>query len=139
MPNQGYVYFGLFGTFDPDELTERIGIKPTSCCAQGARDSERSLPRTSQWEFSTEKIVAECIDVHELAEQIIVSLEPRAAQFKAAIAELNLSAVLEVVLHFSTSDEVSTPIIGFSPRVLAFLVEVNAKIDIDAYILPDGD
>lgn len=26
-PNEGYVYLGLFGTFDPDEVTALIGVR----------------------------------------------------------------------------------------------------------------
>jgi|LakMenE18May11ns_1017448.scaffolds.fasta_scaffold9144121_1 hypothetical protein len=136
-PNEGYVYFGLRGTFDPDELTLRLGITPTSSCAQGARNPQRGLPKTSQWEVSTERIVAEYIDVYELADQVVSKLETHAAHIKDAIAALDLYAVLEVVLYFSTDDEVSTPAIGFSNRVLAFLADVNASIDIDTYILPN--
>ncbi len=81
--------------------------------------------------------MAECIDVYELADQIVSKLEGNAAQIKDAIAALDLYAVLEVVLYFSTDDSVSTPAIGFSNRVLAFLAKVNASIDIDTYILPN--
>ncbi|MCU0713326.1 MAG: DUF4279 domain-containing protein [Pirellula sp.] len=118
-------------------MTLRLGITPTSSCAKGARHSERGLPKTSQWEVSTERIVAECIDICELADQIVSKLEGNALQIKDAIAEFDLYAVLEVVLYFSTDDGVSTPAIGFSNRVLAFLAKVNASIDIDTYILPN--
>ena len=57
-PNEGYVYFGLRGAFDPEEITLQIGITPTSSCAQGARHPELGLPKTSQWQVSTERIVA---------------------------------------------------------------------------------
>jgi hypothetical protein len=80
--------------------------------------------------------VAEYIDVYELADQIVSRIEGQAPKIKEAIAELNLYAVLAVVLYFSTDDEVSTPAIGFSNRVLAFLADVNASIDIDTYKLP---
>jgi hypothetical protein len=69
--NEGYVYFGLRGAFDPDEMTLRLGITPTSSCAQGARHPERGLPKTSLWKVSNERIVAECIDVYELADQMV--------------------------------------------------------------------
>jgi hypothetical protein len=118
-------------------MTLRLGVTPTSSCAQGARHPQRGLPKTSQWEVSTERVVAEDIDVYELADQIVSKLEGNAAQIKDAIAALDLYAVLEVVLYFSTDDEVSTPAIGFSHRVLAFLADVNASIDIDTYILPN--
>ena len=138
-PNEGYVYFGLRGAFDPDELTERIGISPTSSSREGGRNRQRRLPRTSQWELSTERIVAECIDISQLADEIIAKLEPHSPQIKDAIADLDLYAVLEVVLYFSTDDEVSTPAIGFSNRVLAFLADVNASIDIDTYVIPEDE
>jgi hypothetical protein len=139
MPNECYVYFGLRGEFDPDEISVRLGLHPTSSCAQGARSSDSRIPRTSLWDYSTERIVDNHIDVYDLAEQLITKLEPYADKIKAAIVDLNLSAVLQIVLHFSTDDEVSTPAIGFSQRVLAFLVEVDASIDIDTYILPHED
>ena len=116
-------------------MTRRLGIVPTSSCAQGARNPIRGLPKTSQWEVSTERIVAECINVYELADQIVSKLEGKTTQIKDAIAEFGLYAVLEVVLYFSTDDEVSTPAIGFSNRVIAFLAGVNASIDIDTFIL----
>lgn len=133
-PNEGYVYFGLRGAFDPEEITLRIGIVPTSSCAQGARHPELGLPKTSQWQVSTERIVAECIDVYELADQIVSKLEGNAIQIKDAIAEFDLHAVLEVVLYLSTDAGGSTPAIGFSNRILSFLAKLNASIDIDTYI-----
>jgi hypothetical protein len=139
IPNEGYVYFGLRGGFNPDDLTARLGITPTSSCAQGAKNPERGIPKTSQWQLSTERIVAEYIDVYELSEKIVIQLEPFAARIKDAISELDLYAVLEVVLYFSTDDEVSTPAIGFSKRVLTFLATINASIDIDTYILPNTE
>jgi hypothetical protein len=102
-PNEGYVYFGLQGTFDPNELTLRLGITPTSSCAKGARNSQLGLPKTSQWEVSTERMVAEYIDVYELADQVVSKLETNAAQIKDAIAALEL---------FATSTE------GFEPPTL---------------------
>ncbi|MFM7932196.1 MAG: DUF4279 domain-containing protein, partial [Pirellula sp.] len=45
------------GAFDPEEITLRLGITPTSSCAQGARYPERGLPKTSLWEVSTERII----------------------------------------------------------------------------------
>ena len=84
-------------------------------------------------------MVAEEIDIFDLADQVIDQLEPNAARIKDAIAALDLFAVLEVVLYLSTHDEVPTPAIGFSSRVLALLAEFNASIDVDTYILPNED
>lgn len=120
-------------------MTIRLGITPTSSCARGARHPVRGLPKTSQWEVSTERLVAESIDVYQLADDLVSKLEGNAVQIIEAIEELGLYAVLEVVLYFSTDDRVSTPAIGFSSRVLAFLANVGATIDIDTYLLPEGE
>ena len=52
-----------------------------------------------------------------------------------------LSALSVADFFFQVRSEFidSTPISGFSPRVLAFLVDVNAKIDIETNILPNDD
>ena len=139
IPNKCYVYFGLRGDFVPEELTQRIGITPTESCLQGARIPKRGIPKTSIWNISTDKVVAEFVDVYELADQIIDQIGGKADEFRQVIEELGLHAVLEVVIHFSTDDNVSTPAIGFSSRVLNFLADVGATIDIDTYILPPDD
>jgi len=79
------------------------------------------------------------IDVYEMADQIVQQLAPHSTQIRNAISDLDLKAKLQVVIHFSTHDEVPTPAIGFSNEVLAFLTEVNANIDIDTYILPGSE
>lgn len=75
-------------------MTLRLGITLTLSCAQGARELQLGLPKTSQWQVSTERIVAEYIDVYELAEQIVSQLEAHTAQIKDAIAELDLTQCL---------------------------------------------
>lgn len=135
--NKGYVYFGLFGCFDPDTVTARLGVQPTFSCAQGQRNPRRGLPKMSQWEYASESMNAENLDMYPLAETVVTKLEPYAMEIKAVVAELNLRAVLQTVLYFSTDDRVSTPAIGYSPRVIKFLVDVGASIDIDTYLLPN--
>jgi hypothetical protein len=44
-----------------------------------------------------------------------------------------LEAVLEVVLTITLDETKSTPAIGFDSRVISFLHEVGASIDIDTY------
>lgn len=84
-------------------------------------------------------MTAECIDVYELADQVIDLVEGKTNEIRKAIQELELYAILQVEIHFSTEDDVSTPAIGFSSRVLDFLTNVGATIDIDTYILPTND
>lgn len=133
MPNEGRVYFGLSGDFDPIFLTGMLGLEPTQAWARGAKDPVRVLPRCSLWDYSSETVVGEIVDIYEMTEALVVQLEPFAERIRDTVTRLRLSAVLQVVLHISTDDSVSTPAIGFSPRVVRFVAEVGASIDVDTY------
>ena len=138
MLNSAYVYFGLYGDFDPEVLIQRIKIDPTSSCKKGSRNPELVIPRQSQWKYSTDEKTAAAIDIYELADSVIVDLEPHVLHIARVIDEFKLDAVLEVVIRFSTDDEISTPAIGFSRRTLSFIEQTNATIDIDTYIESDS-
>jgi hypothetical protein len=34
-PNECYAYFCVQGSFDPDQITERVGVKPTKSFLEG--------------------------------------------------------------------------------------------------------
>lgn len=124
---------GIRGDFEPSHLTEQLGFDPTSAAARGSKDAIRMIPRCSYWDFSSEPVVGEIVDVYEMSEALVDRLEPFAERIREVTSRLNLSCVLEVVLHISMDDTLSTPAIGFSRRVLKFLDVVGATIDIDTY------
>jgi glutaredoxin-related protein len=49
------------------------------------------------------------------------------------MAELRLSAVLQVVLRITMDDTKSMPAIGFDENTIKFLSNVGAFIDVDTY------
>lgn len=127
MPNEGEVYFTLFGDdFDPDSLS--IGVAPTRIKRKG-----NPTPRQSSWIFSTGKICSDLIDVYEMASSVVAVLEPYSDRILEAKKKHDLDAVFEVVLTVSPDDSISTPAIGFDSRVISFLNTVGASIDIDTY------
>lgn len=129
MTNEGRVYFALKGdNFEPDEVTRMVGIQPTS-----VRRKAEPTPKHSTWEVSTPKIEDEVIDVYEMSSALIAKLQPFAPEIAAAMQRFKLTAVLQVVLRMTMDDSKSTPAIGFDSRVIAFLSEVGATIDVDTY------
>ena len=131
--NEGRVYFALDGDdFDPDDVTDFLGVEPTSICRKGDKVPER-FPVHSSWRLSTENVVSDNIDVYELATQVISKLKPKKDLILQAIDKFNVSPRLEVVLWFSMNEEVSTPAIGFDVETVEFLGEIGAFIDIDTY------
>jgi hypothetical protein len=128
MTNEGEVYFKLWGgNFDPARLS--LGLEPTKTQCKGD-----PRPKHSSWIFSTGKLRADLIDVYEMSSSLISQLEPHADKIIQAMKQHSLEAVLEVVLTITTSDQISTPAIGFDPRVITFLSTVGASVDIDTYL-----
>jgi hypothetical protein len=131
--NEGRVYFALDGDdFEPDAVTEVLGISPTSVMRKGSKIPNK-LPAKNSWELSTENIVNDYIDVFAMAESITDTLMPIKDKLKGVIEAYNLVPRLEVVLWFSVNEEHSTPAIGFEPSTISFLGEIGAFIDIDTY------
>jgi uncharacterized protein DUF4279 len=125
MPNEGEVYFGLFGDdFDPESLS--IGIAPTR-----TRRKAHPRPKRSSWVYSAGKMRNDLIDVYEMASSLVATLEPHVDRILEAKRAYCLEAVLEVVITITLDETKSTPAIGFDSRVISFLHSVRASIDID--------
>lgn len=92
MPNEGRVYFGLFGDdFDPESLS--IGISPIKTARKGS-----PIPKQSSWIYSSERVQSDLIDVYEMSSALALALRPYAEQIREAMKKHNLEAVLEVVI-----------------------------------------
>ena len=120
--NEGRVYFSLDGDdFEPDVITELLGIVPTSVMIKGSKIPNK-LPAKNSWELSTDNVVNDYIEVFSMAESIVDILMPIKDKLKEVIATYNLVPRLEVVLWFSTNEEHSTPAIGFEPSEGTFTI-----------------
>ncbi len=134
MTNEVEVYFALKGDdFDPDAFTKLSGLTPTEVFRKGEPGRHVEGYKFSCWKVSTGRIAHDVLLVDELADQLIERIERSADCFANVISELNLYAVLEVVLYISMDETVSTPALGFSSRTIAFLHRVGATIDVDIY------
>ncbi len=132
--NEVRVYFALDGDeFDPDEVTIFLGIEPTSTKRKGESVSGR-ITKNSSWQFSTENIVNEYINVFKITRDLINKLKPKKDLINQAKSRFNVSARLEVVLWLSINEYHSTPAIGFEVDTIEFLGQIGAFIDIDTYI-----
>ena len=131
--NEGRVYFAFDGDdFDPNEVTRFLGIEPTLVKCKGESVSGRIM-KDSSWQFSTNNIVNEYINIFDMTQSIIDKLKPKKDLINQAKSRFNISPRLEVVLWFSMNDNCSTPAIGFEVDTIKFLGEIGAFIDIDTY------
>lgn len=128
--NKGRAYFGLSGYhFNPDDITRVLGIEPTSTNAAGMGGSP-GKPVISSWEISTDTIT-EDVDVYKLTEIILKKIEPVKEEILQIIKSHNLSPRVGVVLTLSVDKDETCPDVGFGARMVSFLSEIGAFINID--------
>jgi hypothetical protein len=85
------------------------------------------------WMLSSGKVVDEVVDVYAMSSKLVSRLAGSSESIKQLMAELRLSAVLQVVLRITMDDTKSMPAIGFDENTIKFLSNVGAFIDVDTY------
>ena len=132
--NKGRAYFALSGYhFNPDDITRLLGIEPTSVNAAGA-NSSLDQPAISSWELSTETVNSDegdDVDVYKLTDSILKQLEPIKEKIVEVCKSHNLSPRMGVVLTLSIDKDESSPDVGFGARMIRFLADLGAFINID--------
>jgi hypothetical protein len=127
--NKGEIYFALYGAdFNPDQVTEAIGITPSSI-----KRKANPSPKQSAWILSSGLRHGEVLDLYPVASELVQQLRPHQAAIQSAITTFGLTPVFQVVLSIPGTDSIPTPSLGFDQGVIAFVASVGATIDIDSY------
>ena len=128
--NKGRAYFKLAGYhFNPDDITRLLGVEPTRIDAAGS-SSGLDKPVLSSWEISTDTVTDE-VDVYDLTDIILKQLEPIKEKIIDVCKSHNLSPRIGVVLLLSVDKEAVSPDVGFGARMIRFLAEIGAFIDVE--------
>lgn len=131
--NKGRAYFALVGYhFDPADITRLLGLEPTTVNDAGAR-SGLDNPVISSWELSTETVTGDEdeVDIYKLTETIQKQLEPVKEKIIEVCKSHNLSPRIGVVLTLSVDKTETCPEVGFGTRVIRFLAEIGAFINVE--------
>jgi hypothetical protein len=128
--NEARAHFTLAGYhFNPDHVTQHLGILPTSIDASGA-NSGLDKPVISSWELSTDTVTDD-VDVYKLTDIIIKQLEPVKEKILQVIKSHNLSPRIGVILVLSVDKKASVPDVGFGARTVRFLADIGAFINVE--------
>ena len=128
--NEARAHFTLSGYhFNPDHVTQHLGIQPTSIDASGA-NSGMDKPVISSWELSTDTVTDD-VDVYKLTDLIIKQLEPVKEKLLQVIKSHNLSPRIGVILVLSVDKKESVPDVGFGARTVRFLADIGAFINVE--------
>jgi len=128
--NKGRAYFALMGYhFNPDDITQLLGIEPTSINAAGAY-SGLDKPVISSWELSSDTISGE-VDLFDLTDIIVKKLDPLKGKIVEVCKSHNLSPRLGIVLTLSVDKDAPSPEVGFGARTIRFLADTGSFINVE--------
>ncbi len=128
-----YVYFALTGNdFDPDVITESIGIKPTEKWRKGDQGKYKKNKEYSCWKLTSTKD-KEYIFIDKLVDEIVNKLFEKIEIIVQLKKQYNLSSTLEIVLYVDINEDQSTPALGHNLKTIEFLYKTQTETDIDIY------
>lgn len=128
-----YVYFALTGdNFDPQIVTESIGVTPTETWKKGAKGKYKPTLDYSCWILSTDK-GKEYIMVDSLVDEVISQLFDKIEIINELKNQFDLDSVLEIVMYIDTNEKQSTPTLGHDLKTIEFLHRTQTKTDVDIY------
>ncbi|MDQ0170096.1 DUF4279 domain-containing protein [Paenibacillus tundrae] len=125
-------YYSLFGDhFDPDEVTSKLAITPTSITRKGDTiNAKHSHPETS-WTLSTE--YEESLDVNKQLNKVMNSLKDKVDEINTTQAQNQLKSKFYIVI---VMEEGYTPALYFDSNFIKFADSIHAEIDVDLYANP---
>lgn len=128
-----YVYFALTGNnFDPQIVTERIGVIPTEKWNKGEKGKYKPSLEYSCWKLSTDK-GKEYIMVDNLVEELIEPLFDKIEIINELKNQFDLDSVLEIVMYIDINEKQSTPTLGHDLKTIEFLHRTQTKTSVDIY------
>lgn len=128
--NSCYTYFAIKGDFNPDDITERLGLNPSKVWEIGDKRGNGTEYDFSCWEFGF------CEEYDIVTEnQMYKTLAPLLSKIEVLNEirkEFDVFYVLEIVS--TVCSENATPCLAPSMEVIDFCHETRTEIDIDLYI-----
>lgn len=129
--NSCYTYFRIAGTFEPDEITARLGLRPDRQWRIGDLRKNGTAYDFASWTFGR-------CDRYEIitAEQMLQTIAPLLAKTDILYRikqEYDVSLTLEVVPTVHPGE--STPCLAPTVQIMQFCLESGTELDIDLYVL----
>ena len=129
--NSCYTYFRITGDFDPDYITERLGLQPQKTWKTGDLRPDGSAYEFSSWKFG------QCDEYDVITEnQMHKTIEPlfdKAWILNQIKDEYDVYYSLEIVPTVYTNN--ICPTLSPSMKVIDFCHATRTEIDIDLYVM----
>ena len=126
--NQQYAYFAVYGDFDPDGITARVGIRPTECWRRGDVCPRTKRERNSCfWSLHSRLDRGQELEAH--IADVLDQLDANQAAFGALSREFR--GCMQLVAYFNRE----YPGLHFEPEITEGLARYSLAVDFDFYWL----
>ena len=133
MRNECYTYFQITGSFDPDEITDLMGLKPDKCWKIGDLRKNGTVYDFSSWSFGR------CDEYHvhvvEQMRETIAPLWDKMDVLQKIRREYEASFEIKIVPTVYAGE--SAPCLAPSLDMIDFCHATRTEIDIDLYVVGD--
>jgi hypothetical protein len=129
--DERYVWFGLDGDFDPDEISRVTGLTPDTAFAKGTRPRPgASLRKVSSWQIESRLTPAD--EFHDHLEDLLARLRPAWGELCALSRTYDAFVTAAIYCRWSQG-----PLVVVSPAHAAAIAELGAQLGFDIYALPE--
>jgi hypothetical protein len=126
--NECYAYFSVVGTFDPADITQRLGTKPTQSWREGEVNPRTHLERKfSRWSLHSRLEKTSALELH--IADVLDQLDSNSEAFQQL--SIGFDGVLQLVAYF----HVDFPGLTFERDVVTRLAQYSLSLDFDFYYL----
>lgn len=133
LSTNSYVYFALKGDdFDTDEVTKKLGIKPSKVWKKGNKGKYIHVLKYTSWILSTDKR-KKTLFIEDLVREIVTKLYDKIEIINDLKIHFNLNSELEIVLFIDMNEDKSTPSLGHNINTIEFLYKTKTRTDVDIY------
>ncbi|MDE5602046.1 MAG: DUF4279 domain-containing protein [Clostridia bacterium] len=134
--NTCYTYFSIKGNFEPDDITEILGLHPFESHKEGeSRARGNGVYSCSTWNFG--RCNEYNVNVNEQIRKTISPLLDKIELLKHIKDKYAVDFYIEVVPEIHVGE--SVPILGLDLDIIDFCHETRTVVDIDMYVLEQCD
>jgi hypothetical protein len=124
--NECYAYFSLAGSFEPSDVTRRVGISPTRSCREGESiRGTQKLRKCSRWELYSRLERSATVEAH--ISDVLAQLDVNENSFKQLSSEFG--GVMQLVGYYYDF----YPGLHFERDVVIGLARYSLSVDCDFY------
>jgi hypothetical protein len=126
--NECYAYFTVVGSFDPEQVTRRVGLAPTTSWRKGDLNPRTNLERTfSRWNLRSR--LEDAVPLESHVKDVLDQLDTNPAAFREVSVELE--GTMELVAYFYRD----YPGMSFEHDLIERMADYSLRMDCDFYYL----